>query len=205
MSTTRPLVYGLTGGIACGKSTVARLLRARGATVVDADAIAREVVARGTDGLQQVVAEFGAELLEPSGELNRAALAAVVFHNEERRAKLNSIVHPRVRDLSMARIGEALSSGATPVFYEAALLFETGGDGLFPAVVVVGCRPDVQRARLILRDGLSESDADARIRSQMPLEEKRSRASYYIDNSGTEEELVDAVNALFEWMAAPTA
>lgn len=199
MGTTRPLVYGLTGGIACGKSTLARALRQRGATVIDADALAREAVARGSEGLRLVVEAFGPDVLASSGELDRAALADIVFHDEARRSILNAIVHPRVRELSMVRIGEALAAGAVPVFYEAALLFETGADALFPEVVVVGCAPEVQRSRLMLRDGLNELDADARINAQMSLEEKRAKASYYIDNSTSESAMSEAADALLAW------
>jgi dephospho-CoA kinase len=181
-------VFGLTGGIATGKSTLARLLRERGARVIDADAVAREVVAPGTDGLEEVVARFGDAILTRDGVLNREALGALVFADPAARADLNAILHPRIAARSAALLAEA-AAGAAPVFYEAALLFETGSAALFDEIVVVGCSPDLQLARVIARDGLTPDAARARIAAQMPLPEKRARATLYIDNVGPIAEL----------------
>lgn len=199
MDTVRPLVYGLTGGIACGKSTFARHLASLGATVIDADLVARDVVAPGTPGNAAVRARFGEAIALADGSIDRARLGALVFSDSEARAGLNAIVHPLVRERSMALIADALANGRTPVFYEAALLFETGADAMFPEVVVVGCTEASQLQRLMERDGLTHKDATARIASQMPLSEKRARAALYVDNSGTPEALREAAMEVLRW------
>lgn len=195
-------VIGLTGGIGCGKSVFGRFLVEAGATVIDADQLARNVVAQGTDGYEAVVTRFGPSVVAPTGDLDRAALAAIVFDDAAARADLNAIVHPRVRAASAAAIGAALERGAPAIFYEAALLFETGTDAIFAATVVVGCSPAEQRARVARRDGLDDAAIDARIASQMPLEAKRERATRYVGNDGTLEELRTAAAETFRWACA---
>jgi dephospho-CoA kinase len=181
-------LFGLTGGIGSGKSTVAERLRSRGVPVIDADELAREVVAPGTDGLRALVETFGPAVLDASGALDRRALARIAFSDEAMRAKLNAITHPRIsaltadRGLALARAGEPLAC------YEAALLVENGVADAFRPLVVVACPEDVQMARVRARDASSAEEAMARIRAQKPLAEKVAAADYVIDTSGTLEE-----------------
>lgn len=195
-------ISGLTGGIACGKSTVSRLFAARGARIVDADVVAREVVAPGTEGLAALVTAFGATILHADGSLDRERLAARVFDDPAARATLNAITHPRIAALSLQRLDEARRSGAPRVLYDAALLFEVGRAEHFRPVVVVTSPPEVQIARLRARDGLSEAAAAARIASQMPVAEKAARADHVIDNGGSLAHTEAQVDALWQqWMA----
>jgi dephospho-CoA kinase len=182
-------VLGLTGGIACGKTAVARLFLDRGVPVVDADAVARDVVAPGTDGLAAVVAAFGADVLAPDGTLDRKRLGARVFSDESARRTLNGILHPRIGAESMARLAALSSEGHGFAFYDAALLVENGLHKNFAGLVVVTAQPEVQLARLMARDAITEADAKARIDSQWPLARKVAVATHVIDNSGSRERL----------------
>jgi dephospho-CoA kinase len=181
-------VFGLTGGIGSGKSTVAAHLRERGVPVIDADVLAREVVAPGTHGLAEIVAAFGEEVLASDGTLDRPKLAERVFGDEEARQRLNAITHPRVRDLALARVAEFGAEGEPLVCYEVPLLVETGlADALRP-LVVVSVSVETQVERTVARDGMSEEQARARIAAQMPLSDKVKLADFVIDNSGSREE-----------------
>jgi dephospho-CoA kinase len=191
-----PRVVGLTGGIASGKSTVARAFAALGMPVIDADLLAREVVAPGGDALRELAAAFGTEILSADGSLDRKALGARVFGAPAALAKLNAITHPRIGMLSATRVREALASGAPYVLYEAALIVENNLHRTMGALVVVSVSPDVQRARLMAREGLSADDAELRLRSQAPLEAKLKAATYVIDNSGPPEALPARVSAV---------
>jgi dephospho-CoA kinase len=177
-------VVGLTGGIAAGKSTVARCFEDLGVPVVDADKLARDAVARGSSGLSEIVAAFGEDVLLADGTLDRKALGARVFADAALRARLNAITHPRIAQLGAAQVAEHARRGAPYVLYEAALIVENGLHGSFHALVVVSVDPVVQLARLMGRDGLSEAEAKARIAAQMPLEKKIEVADFVIDNSG---------------------
>jgi dephospho-CoA kinase len=183
---TTPVV-GLTGGIAAGKSTVARSFAALGVPIVDADKLARDAVAPGSDGLAEIVAVFGPEVLLPDGNLDRKALGARVFADAGLRARLNAITHPRIAQLGAQRIAEHGKAGANYVIYEAALIVENNLQRAMNALVVVSVDPVVQLARLIKRDGLTQSEAEARIAAQMPLEKKLEVADYVVDNSGEPE------------------
>jgi dephospho-CoA kinase len=178
-------LFGLTGGIASGKSAVAARFRARGLPVLDADALAREVVARGSDGLAEVVAAFGAEVLTPGGDLDRKRVADIVFHDADARAKLNAIVHPRVGALGMQRAAELGAQGEPLVCYEAALLVENGMHEMLRPLVVVSAPEDVQVARAVRRDSAKEDDVRARIRAQLPLARKVAVADVVVDNTGS--------------------
>lgn len=178
-------VLGLTGGIACGKTAVARVFIDRGVPVVDADAVARDVVAVGTDGLDAVVAAFGREVLAPDGTLDRKRLGQRVFGDEAARKTLNAILHPRIGAESMARLAALMPAGHGFALYDAALLVENGSHASFAGLIVVTARPEVQRARLVERDGITEADAQARIDAQWPLARKVAVATHVIDNSGT--------------------
>jgi len=178
-------LIGLTGGIGTGKSTVAGMLVERGAALVDADRLAREVVEPGTPGLAEIVAEFGPAVLLPDGSLDRPALGALVFADAARRERLNQITHPRVGALMQERIAAALQSGAPLVVVDVPLLFEGSRQSLFEGVMLVWTPPEVQLRRLVQRDGWAADEARRRIAAQMPIDDKRELATWVIDNSGT--------------------
>jgi dephospho-CoA kinase len=178
------LKVGLTGSIAVGKSYVCEVLRGLGADVLDADQTSREVVAKGTGGLARIVEEFGTGVLAPDGALDRAKLGAVVFADEEKRLKLNSIVHPLVMEAQDAWLRERESRNPQGIaFVDAALMIESGGYKRFDRLVVVWCDEDVQKERLMKRNGLTEDEAVKRIRSQMPQEEKKAYADFLIETT----------------------
>lgn len=199
-------VIGLTGGIASGKSAVAQMLAERGAVIVDADILAREVVEPGTPGLAAVRARFGDVVMDAEGRLDRAALASVVFADAEARADLNAIVHPRVRELAAERGAAALARDSRAVVVEVIpLLVETGRVDAFDLIVVVDAPVERQRARLIARNGLSQADADARIRAQASRTERLAAADVVIDNDGGLDALERQVESLWERLRAASA
>lgn len=178
-------LFGLTGGIASGKSAVGARLRARGVPVIDADALARDAVAVGSEGLAEVVKAFGPEVLGPDGALDRKKVAAIVFGDEEKRRVLNAIVHPRVTALTFEHAARLRDEGHPLACYEAALIVENGVADAFRPLVVVAAPEDVQVARACARDRATADEARARIRAQMPLAEKTKVADFVIDNTGT--------------------
>lgn len=179
------MLVGLTGGIGTGKSTVSAMLRELGATVVDADEAARAVVEPGTEGLRQVVAEFGTEVLAADGSLDRPRLAAIVFNNPDRRARLQQITWPLVALWMAERTQAALARGDRVVVHDIPLLFENPARrGAYELVILVYAPPQVALRRLVER-GMAEADARARIAAQMPIEDKRRLADAVIDNSGS--------------------
>lgn len=177
------LKVGLTGSIAVGKSFVLDVLCELGARTIDADALAREVVEPETAGLKAVVDQFGAEILTPDGSLNRATLGSIVFADETKRQKLNSILHPFI----IARQDEIMRQWEeTPgviAVVDAALMIESGGYKRFDKLIVVHCQPPIQLERLMKRDSISREEAERRINAQMPQEEKKTHADYLIDTS----------------------
>jgi dephospho-CoA kinase len=187
---------GLTGGVASGKSTVSELLRELGAVVVDADRLAREVVARGTPGLAEVVRVLGEEVLTPEGDLDRPAVARLVFADPEARARLEGVIHPLVR-AEAARLEAATPEGAL-VVHDIPLLAETGRAGAFDAVVVVDTDPEEQVRRAVRDRGWSEEEARGRIAAQAGRAERRAIATYVIDNSGTLDQLRERTTEVFE-------
>lgn len=190
---TAPRLIALTGGIATGKSTVARELAALGAAVVDADAIAHEVVEPGTPGLAEVREAFGDGVVHPDGSLDRAAVAAIVFADAGARRRLEAITHPRIRDLMQQRTAAALAGPAPLVVVDVPLLYEGGLEAMFPAVMVVATSPEEQVRRLTARDGMPLDQARARIAAQLPIGDKRTRATWVIDNDGTVAQTAAAV------------
>lgn len=178
---------GLTGGAASGKSTVSAILEDLGAVVVDADVLAREVVARGTDGLAQVVEAFGPGVLTTEGQLDRPAMGAIVFRDVERRRVLEAIVHPRVRSRA-AEIEASAREGAV-VVHDIPLLTETGQGDAFDAVVVVDVPVETQVERMTSLRGLTDADARARVAAQASREERLAVATHVVDNTGTLDEL----------------
>lgn len=175
---------GLTGGIGTGKSAVAELLARRGLTVIDADQATRAVQAAGSDGLAALVDEFGSGILTRAGELDRRRLAALAFGDPARLARLNEIVHPRVRTWMAERQGEAEERGEPLVVLSIPLLYEARGPEGFVAVVVVYAPAETQLQRLIQHRGMAPADARARVSAQLPIEEKRRLTPHVIDNSG---------------------
>lgn len=178
-------LFGLTGGIACGKSTVAGRFRDAGITVIDADQIARQAVAPGTSGLAEIIKHFGNNVLRPDGTLDRAKLGAIVFSDAEKRKIVNRILHPRIAARTMQTGQELASRGEPFACYEAALLVENGAADTFRPLVVVVAPEETQITRIITRDRLSEEDARARIAAQIPVKEKAAVADYVIDTGGT--------------------
>jgi dephospho-CoA kinase len=179
-------LIGLTGGAGSGKSTVASMLRELGATVLDADVAAHTVYEPGSLGFDMIESEFGPDYVR-EGQIDRARLGELVFHDADARARLNAIVHPLVREWMSAQTAHALMRGAEVVVQDVPLLYENGLEALYGDVVVVFVPPRVQIERLVGR-GVSEDRARAIVAAQMPIDEKRARARHVIDNSGTLEE-----------------
>jgi dephospho-CoA kinase len=186
---------GLTGGVASGKSTVSRMLAELGAVVIDADLLAREVVGRGTDGLDEVVAAFGSQVLTPTGELDRPALGARVFADETKRRDLEAIIHPRVR--ARAAEIEASAPQGSLIVHDIPLLAETGQGAAFDAVVVVDVPSELQVERMVRERGWTPAEAQSRIAAQASREDRRAIATYVIENTGTIEELRRRVAEVF--------
>ncbi len=186
---------GLTGGIASGKSTVSAMLAELGAVIIDADALAREVVARGTPGLEAVVGEFGLELLGPDGELDRPAMGRLVFADEDARRRLEAIVHPLVFERIVA-LEEQAPPGSV-VVHDIPLLAESGRADTFDAVIVVDAPEQVQVERMMRDRGWSREEAESRIHAQASREARRGLATYVIDNTGTREDLRKRVAEVF--------
>ena len=178
---------GLTGGVASGKSTVASLLVEEGAVLIDADALAREVVAKGTPGLAAVVDEFGPELLTADGELDRPRMGELVFQDEGARRRLEAIVHPLVFERITAL--EAAAPAGALVVHDIPLLAESGRADTFDAVLVVDAPPELQVERMLRDRGWSRADAESRIAAQATREQRLAIATHVIDNTGTLEEL----------------
>jgi dephospho-CoA kinase len=178
-------LFGLTGGIASGKSTVAARLRKRGVPVIDADQLARDAVAKGTPGLAEVVKAFGKEVLATDGALDRKKLAAEVFRDDAKRKTLNAIVHPIVTMLTFKRASELRDEGHELACYEAALIVENGVADAFRPLVLVAAPEEAQIARASARDGAAEDEVRGRIRAQMPLADKVKVADFVIENAGT--------------------
>jgi dephospho-CoA kinase len=195
------LLVGLTGGIGSGKSTVARLLEKRGAVVFDADLLAREAVEPGTPGHAAVIERFGADVLAPGGELDREALASIVFADPSARRDLEEIVHPEVRRL-FAEGSEAYRDTDRVVVFSAPLLVETGMHTAFETLVVVSATVATQIERLMRQRGMSESSIRARIEAQAPLEDKAAVADFLVDNEGTLDELESQVDRLWNDLSA---
>ncbi len=197
------LRIGLTGGIGSGKSAVVGMLRDLGVPVVEADDVARDVVRPNEPAWREIVETFGPEILQENGEIDRARLAALVFADPERLARLNSIVHPRVLAALDRWLVDRKREGASIAVVEAPLLYESGYAARLDRVAVVFCRPEQQLERLTAR-GMSPEDAESRIAAQMPPKEKERLADDRIDNSGSLEETRRQVTLLVEkWKRLP--
>ena len=194
-------VLGLTGGIGSGKSMVASMFAQLGADVIDADRLARDVVAPGQPALQEIASAFGRDILLPDGRLDRGKLGRIIFADPVARGTLNAITHPRVRERMDAEIA-ARQSGPGVLIVDIPLLYENERTGRVETVIVVWVDTETQLRRLVERDGLSEHDARQRIAAQMPLDEKRARADVVIDNSGSRENTRRQVDAIYRRYAS---
>ena len=200
------LLVGLTGSIATGKSTVSRMFAHLGARVIDADLLSREVVMPGQAAYARIVEEFGPQVVQEDGSLDRKALGAIVFADPARRKRLEEITHPTIgarQQRMLSVLDEEAFEGV--VLWDAALLFESGGVAKMDRVVVVFADPETEGRRLMERDGLREAEARARIASQMPIAEKAKLADHVIDNSGTREETERQVRAVHGALLAELA
>ncbi len=192
------LVIGLTGGIASGKSTVSNMLRSKGYTVIDADLSAREVVEVGKRAYHQIIDAFGRDILHEDKSLNREKLGSIVFHNAEKRNRLNSIVHPAIRSHMLDQKDQAVQNGKNTIIMDIPLLFESKLTWMVEKTVVVFVDPTTQLKRLKERNQFPTEEAEARIKSQLPLVEKVKLADEVINNNGSIEETEQQVEELIK-------
>ncbi|MBT2605067.1 dephospho-CoA kinase [Peribacillus frigoritolerans] len=193
-------IIGITGGIASGKSTVSLYLQELGFTIVDADLASRAVVEPGEEAYHQVVKAFGEDILLTDGNIDRVKLGSIIFNDQEKRLLLNGIVHPAVRNWMRLKTEAALSSGEETVFMDIPLLFESKLTFMVDKTLLIYVDEQVQLKRLMNRNGLSETEALARINSQMPLADKKALADAVIDNNGDINETKRQVKAILsEW------
>jgi dephospho-CoA kinase len=195
-------LVGLTGGIASGKSTVAKILERLGAAVINADALSREVVEPGKEAWREIIDAFGAGILQPDQTLDRQKLRTVIFNDRDGRKKLEAIIHPRVRALAEERIREHAAAGYSIIVYEVPLLFEGNLHEWLRPVILVACNVDTQRTRLQERDQLTQTEAQKHIDAQMSLEEKRRLSDYVIENDGSLANLEQQVRTVLEKIKA---
>jgi dephospho-CoA kinase len=197
------IAFGLTGGIGSGKSTVAKLLAERGAVILDADVMSREVVEPGTEGLAKIVARFGPQCILPDGTLDRTGLATIVFNEPEALKDINAIVHPAVGRLMAERLAEQAETDNVVVL-DIPLLFESGGSSRYPlaGILVVDTPTDIAVERVVASRPISRADAESRVRVQVSREERLRQADFAILNIGTLEELAAMVDEAWKWMLA---
>lgn len=191
------MIIGLTGGIACGKSAVAAILRQLGATIIDADVVAREVVLPGTPSMVAIEEAFGPSVLTSDGRLDRAKMGDRILADSSAKATLERITHPAIRTAIAEQTRAAMAAGAQAVVVEAALLIETGGHRAYPTLWLVACTRDKQVARLMARQACSREVAERWIDAQMPLEAKRPHATTVIENNGSRTDLRNTVEAAY--------
>ncbi len=191
-------IIGLTGGIASGKSLVARLLEGLGGVVIDADQLAREVVAPGEPAYFAIIDEFGAEVLNQDGTLNRKALGRIVFADPRARRRLEEITHPAIAGLAERKLATLKEAGTTVAIYMAPLLIEAGVASRVDEIWVVYADRETQIRRLVRRDGISRDEALQRLAAQMPMEEKRTYGRIVIDNCGAPEETERQVREIWK-------
>ncbi|WP_203246677.1 dephospho-CoA kinase [Sporosarcina beigongshangi] len=198
------MIIGLTGSIASGKSTVSAMLRKRGYPIVDADEIARLVVEPGSPVLLEISRQFGKDIVNEDGSLNREKLGVRIFGHDKEREKLNSIIHPAIRREMLRQKEEWLSNGANTVIMDIPLLFESKLQSFVDKIIVVAVSPEIQKERLIARNVLSQEEADARIRSQLSMEIKKQGANAVLSNDGTLEETeLQLEQVLLRWQVTP--
>jgi dephospho-CoA kinase len=189
--------FGLTGGVASGKSTAARMFESLGAHTIDADRLGHELLLSSSPAYPEIIQRFGREILEPTGEVSRTRLGALVFSDPEKLHALNAIVHPRIitRVEELAKQSASQNPGAV-ILVDAALIFEAGIGGRFEKVIVTWCRPEQQIERL-MHKGLTREQVQSRIAAQIPVEEKRLRADFVIDSSGSLENTRAQVKTIY--------
>ena len=196
--TGRVRYFGLTGGVASGKSSVAGMFAELGAKIIDADRLGHELIRRGLPAYEEILHHIGLDVLDPAQEIDRKRLGAVVFADPKKLQELNAILHPRIIEgvELLARIFHSRDP-QTVIMVDAALIFEAGIGGQFAKVIVAWCRPEQQIERQVSKAGVSREEAERRIANQMPVEEKRRRADYVIDCSGRLDKTRRQVKALF--------
>ncbi len=198
------MIIGLTGSIASGKSTVSTMLKRKGFPIVDADEIARLVVEPGSPVLLEIIRIFGHDILQEDGSLNREKLGERIFSSVEERQKLNGIIHPAIRKEMMRQKDEWISGGANSVILDIPLLFESKLQSFVDKIIVVSVTPEIQKARLMTRNVLSEEEAVARIDSQLPMKEKEQSADAILHNNDTVEHTEQQLNGILsDWKAKP--
>jgi dephospho-CoA kinase len=190
-------LFGLTGGIASGKSIVEKMFRRAGIPVIDADDLSREVTRPHSEGLAKVLSQFGQHLALPDGSLNRKALANLIFEDEAARARLEAIVHPLIANAMQEHISQLTQKDHDTCVYCAPLIFEKNMQGLFEAVILIVCDEKTQIDRLMRRDHLTELEAKLRLDAQMPLIEKQKLTPYQLDNNGTHAHTAEQLEALW--------
>ena len=181
--------FALTGGIASGKSLVARFFSQAGVPVVDADQLSRQVVEKGTLGLQKIIEHFGTDVLNAQGQLDRQKMGALVFSDPQKRKQLEEILHPLIAQAGASKMNLLEAEGHPFGIYEASLIFENNLEDAFDATLLITTTPEVQLARLKQRDGLTPQDAQKRVDAQMSIEEKKRRCAYHIENNSTKAQL----------------
>lgn len=194
------MIIGLTGSIASGKSTVAKMIESYGLPIVDADVVARQVVEPGTPTLNKIAEAFGPEVIAHDGSMDRAKVGSIIFHNEEMRKTLNGIIHPAIREEMLRQRDEFISFGEKNIFMDIPLLFESKLEHFVEKIIVVSVKKEVQLQRLMERNGYSEDEANARIATQIPVKEKEQLADAVIHNNCTlEDTAIQLQNILYEW------
>jgi dephospho-CoA kinase len=194
------VIIGLTGSIASGKSAVAKMIQSYGLPIVDADVVARQVVEPGSPTLKKITESFGQDVIAADGSMDRAKVGSIIFHDEAKRQRLNSIIHPAIREEMLRQRDEFISYGEKNVFMDIPLLFESKLEHFVEKIIVVSVSEDVQLSRLMARNGFTEDEAKARISTQMPVKEKEALADAVIDNDGTlEQTAIQLQNILYEW------
>lgn len=194
------MIIGLTGSIASGKSTVVKMIESYGLPIVDADVVARQVVEPGTTTLKKIAEAFGPEIIAHDGSMDRAKVGSIIFHNEEMRKTLNSIIHPAIREEMLRQRDEFISFGEKNIIMDIPLLFESKLEHFVEKIIVVSVNKEVQLKRLMERNSFTEEEANARIATQIPVIEKEQLADAVIHNNGSlEDTAIQLQNILYEW------
>ncbi|WP_332844037.1 dephospho-CoA kinase [Solibacillus palustris] len=194
------MIIGLTGSIASGKSTVAKMIQSYKLPIVDADLIARQVVEPGTPTIKKIAEAFGEEVIAVDGSMDRAKVGSIIFHNGDMRQTLNGIIHPAIREEMLRQRDEFMSYGEKNIFMDIPLLFESKLEHFVEKIIVVSVEEEVQLQRLMARNGFTEDEARARIATQIPVKEKEQLADAVIHNNGTlEDTAIQLQSILYEW------